>query len=254
MVALLCCDTTGCVKVSNNATIDMASYLARSIDPSRSGQEQKSLKFYMDDLTANGANTSTTQVWIVPQDPETHAPISPQPPVSQPLHPFNGFYIQYPDEDRSPPERGLVSTISDDPPMLNWIYVDRGTHALRYGNRTASIKHIIGPWDWTEDQSAVMLEDWEGFVAVDEGEEGAEERDGLRWALYFDRDDDGLRGGKLVGGKKRVEVRLLRRIQSEEEARRQLEEAEKKMQVKSRGGLKTQFTAPARERGKGWRG
>ena len=137
--------------------------------------------------------------------------------------------------------------------MLNWIYVDSATYALRYGNRTASIAHIVGEWDWTEDESDVMLEGWEGFVAVDEGAEGAEERDGLRWALYFDRDDDGLAGGKKVGGRKRVEVVLKRRVQSDEEAKRQMEEAERKMQVKSRGGLKTQFTAPARERKEGWK-
>lgn len=199
-------------------------------------------------------NLFSPQVWIVPQDPTTNTPIPPEghPNPSPPLHAFNGFYIQYPDENRCPQERGLVSTISTDPPMLNWIYVDNSTHALRYGNRTASIAHIVGPWDWTEDESAVILEDWEGFVAVDEGAEGEEDRDGLRWALYFDKDDDGL-AGKVGREKKKVEVSLKRRIQSEEEAKRQLEEAEKKMQVKSRGGLKSQFTAPARERKAGWR-
>ncbi|KAF2195962.1 hypothetical protein GQ43DRAFT_500642 [Delitschia confertaspora ATCC 74209] len=190
------------------------------------------------------------KVWIVPADPETRTPISPQghESLSPPLHPFSGFYIQYPDEDRCPPERGLVSTISDDPPMLNWIYCNSNTYALCYGNRTASISHIVGEWDWTDDESALTLDGFEGFVAVDEGEDEAGERDGLRWAVYFDRDDDGLGKGSRVGGKRMLEVELLRRVHSEEEQKRQLEEADKKMQVKTQGDLKSHFSAPARER------
>ncbi|KAF2186403.1 hypothetical protein K469DRAFT_573494 [Zopfia rhizophila CBS 207.26] len=184
------------------------------------------------------------KVWIVPRN-ENNKPIPPRDDIKPPLHAFAGFYIQYPDEERCPPERGLVSTISDDPPMLNWIYVDRSTYELRYGNRTASIAHIVGEWDWTEDESRLILEGWEGFVAVDEGDGegtpwGAE---GLRWALYFDRDDNGLKGRRK--GRDMLEVELGRRLQSEEEQLKQLEEADRKMQVKSQGDLKTQFTAPA---------
>lgn len=32
--------------------------------------------------------------------------------------------------------------------MLNWIYVSNATRELRYGNRTASIEHTVGPWAW----------------------------------------------------------------------------------------------------------
>ncbi|OCK75656.1 hypothetical protein K432DRAFT_308023 [Lepidopterella palustris CBS 459.81] len=189
------------------------------------------------------------KVWILPKDPTTHQPIPPisSPSPTPPLHPFAGFYIQYPDDNRNPPERGLVSTISDDPPMLNWIYMDRTTQELRYGNRTASIAHVVGAWDWTDDEAGLVLEGRELFVAVDEGEAGMEERSGLRWALYFDRYDDKLGRGKMVGGREVLECSLERRVLSEELQLKQQQEADKKMQVKSSGGMKTQFTAPAAE-------
>lgn len=196
------------------------------------------------------------KAWVVQRDAE-NKPIPPLKELEDPLHAFAGFYIQYPDEDRCPPERGLVSTIRDDPPMLNWVYCDRTTYELRYSNRTGSITHHIGDWDWTEpDEKNLTFEGWEGFVAIDEWD-GADEdnttpwgREGLRWALYFDRDDNGLKGRR----KKRdmFEVALTRRIQSAEEQLKQNEAAEKKMSVKSRGGLSTQFSAPTKERTKDW--
>lgn len=145
-------------------------------------------------------------------------------------HPFSGFYLMYPDDDRNPRQRGLVSTISLDPPMLNWIYADKNTSELKFGNRSASIEHIVGAWDWTEDEVGMTLEDWEGFVAV-------EEADG--WALYYDIDDDHLGNGKKVGGRTVLQCSIERRIFDEERQRAELEAAEKKMQVKKTGDLTT---------------
>ncbi|KAL1596494.1 hypothetical protein SLS60_009141 [Paraconiothyrium brasiliense] len=206
-------------------------------------------------LPSNIANAlanlrSFMQVWVVPRDENSPKP-APAPKLNPPLHAFAGFYIQYPDDERFPPERGLVSTISDDPPMLNWLYCDRKTYELKYGNRSASITQIVGEWDWTEDESALTLDGWEGFVAIDEWD-GADEdnttewgREGLRWAIYYDIDDNGLKGkGK---GRDMFEITLERKLQSEEDQLKQMEEANKKMQVKTAGDMKTQFTAPARE-------
>lgn len=120
--------------------------------------------------------------------------------------------------------------------MLNWIYVDSDTLELRFGNRTQSIQHIVGPWDWTEDEVGLLLEDWEGFVAVEE-----EEQDGLKWALYYDRDDNGLAKGKKVGGRTVLQCSLERRLLPEELRKQQEEEADRKMQVKSTGDLKTKW-------------
>lgn len=123
---------------------------------------------------------------------------------------MTAFYITYPDDTR-PPTRGLVSTISEDPPMLNWIYVDRETLELRYGNRTESREHLVGPWDWTDDGDGegeegegLVFEGWEGFVLAEEGE-------GV-WGVRFDRADDGLKGVVGVKGKRVLRVSLERKM------------------------------------------
>jgi len=105
------------------------------------------------------------------------------------------------------PVRGLVSTISQDPPTLNWIFIDRNTHEVKYGSRADASDHILGPWDWTDDEVGLTMEGWEGFVAVEE------ERD--FWAVYFDRDDNGLR--KRVHGRRVLQCSLERRVLDEEE-------------------------------------
>lgn len=143
----------------------------------------------------------------------------------------------YPDDARVPPERGLVSTISNDPPMLNWIYCDKETLELRYGNRTASIQHVVGPWNWTEDEAGVLLEDWEGFVAVEENER----EDGLKWAVYYDKYNDDLASGRKVNGMRLLQCSLERRVLPEELTKAQEAAAEEKMRVKATGDLKTKW-------------
>jgi len=143
------------------------------------------------------------------------------PPASS--HPFTGFFldfqpstpstrcsspssgpVQFSRLHRPLPFRGLVSTTSYSVPApLNWIYIDRASLALRYGPRSVAAGQILGPWDWTEDESGVMVEGWEGFVAV-------EEADGI-WSLAYDAEDDGLQS--VYGGKRRVlRVSLERRV------------------------------------------
>ncbi|KAI1798820.1 hypothetical protein F4811DRAFT_569136 [Daldinia bambusicola] len=117
-------------------------------------------------------------------------------------HPFAGYYLPYPDK----PYEGLVSTISDDPPMLNWIYVDKDTYEVKYGVRADAQPHITGPFDCTRQDRRMTLEGWEGFAAV-------EEFPGI-WALYFDRDDDGLTT-KVPMGTRVLEVELTRREKKE---------------------------------------
>jgi hypothetical protein len=84
---------------------------------------------------------------------------------------------------------------------LNWVYVDRETYELKYGNRIESEPHLVGPWDCTKIDRRITLEGWEGFMAVREGH-------GV-WSLYFDRDDNGLEG--KVGQKKILEIELTRK-------------------------------------------
>ncbi|KAI9661752.1 MAG: hypothetical protein M1821_008991 [Bathelium mastoideum] len=113
-------------------------------------------------------------------------------------HPFAGYYLPYPDTKYE----GLVTTITDEAPILNWCYVCQETYSVRYGVRLDAQPHLTGPWDCTRQDRRMTFEGWEGFVAV-------EETPGL-WAVSFDRDDDGLRG-KVLPGTRVLEIELLRR-------------------------------------------
>ncbi len=90
--------------------------------------------------------------------------------------------------------------------MLNWIYVDKDTYEVKYGVRADAQEHFTGPFDCTRQDRRMTLEGWEGFVAV-------EEFPGI-WALYFDRDDDGL-VTKVPMGTRVLEVELTRREKKE---------------------------------------
>jgi hypothetical protein len=72
-----------------------------------------------------------------------------------------------------------VSTIADDPPMLNWIYIDGGE--VRHGGRQATLGHTIGPWGWSDDERWLTLDgETGGFIAI-EGEN-------RKWSLFLDRE------------------------------------------------------------------
>jgi hypothetical protein len=112
------------------------------------------------------------------------------------------FYIEYPDPERKPAPLGLVSQTRAEPPLLNWIYVDKNSAELKYGNKSQSIEHMIGPWDWTKDETMITFTKKRYFIAVEEPRSKV-------WQLYFDIDDDGL--AKFVPGKHRkVYVDLVR--------------------------------------------
>jgi hypothetical protein len=93
------------------------------------------------------------------------------------------------------------------------VYLDRNTYEIRYGSRQDCQGHILGPWNWTDDEQGVTLEGWEGFVAVEE----IRGLDGGRsiWALYFDRNDDGLKG--KADGKRVLQVSLERKLMEDED-------------------------------------
>ncbi|KAL1622102.1 hypothetical protein SLS54_005167 [Diplodia seriata] len=112
-------------------------------------------------------------------------------------HPFAGYFLPYPDAEFE----GLASTITDVAPILNWIYVDKDTSEVKYGVRADAQPHVTGPFDCTRQDRRMTFEGWEGFVAVEEYP--------AVWALYFDREDDGLKG-KIPFGTRVLEVELQR--------------------------------------------
>ncbi|KAL4795715.1 VPS28 protein-domain-containing protein [Aspergillus venezuelensis] len=131
-----------------------------------------------------------------------------------PGHAGSAFYINYPEPDHMKDLKrglGLVSTIQDDPPMLNWLYADTETHEVKYGNRTQSCEHAPAPWDWTEEERTIILEKNRGFYAV-------REKDGW-WAIYLDRDGDELQRVLRKRKMRRavtVYIRLKRKLVEEE--------------------------------------
>lgn len=79
--------------------------------------------------------------------------------------------------------------------------MDQETYEVKFGNKIQSDDHHLGPWNCTKIDRRLTFEGWEGFLAVKE-EPGV-------WALYFDREDDGLKG--KVFKKKMLEIELTRK-------------------------------------------
>ncbi|KAL5118783.1 hypothetical protein ACEQ8H_003286 [Pleosporales sp. CAS-2024a] len=118
-------------------------------------------------------------------------------------HPFSGYYLPYPDSNF----QGLVSTIADNPPQLNWIYLDSNTREMRHALRKEAEERLgrTGPWGarvCADGEIRFLLDRWEGFMAVETEEPGL-------WTLCFDQRDDGLKG-KVPQGKRVVELELIR--------------------------------------------
>ncbi len=113
-------------------------------------------------------------------------------------HPYAGYYLPYPDSKYE----GLVTTITDVAPILNWLYVDRDTQEVKYGVRVDAQPNITGPFDCTRQDRRLTLEGWEGWCAVEEAPS--------LWALYFDVGDDGL-SSKIAPGTRVLEIELWRK-------------------------------------------
>lgn len=96
---------------------------------------------------------------------------------------------------------GLVSTISDEAPIMNWIYMDVQTFELKFGTRQFSEGNLTGPFDCTRQDRRLTLHGYENFVAV---------QNGPFWSLYFDWDGDHLEG-RVPPGTAVVEIDLVRR-------------------------------------------
>ena len=99
---------------------------------------------------------------------------------------------------------GLVSQVAVDPPLLNWIYVDKHTMELKYGNKSASITHNVGPWDWTEEEEGVTFDELESFTAV-------QDPNTKKWQVYWDIDDDGLKQ-YVPKGRQKLQISLERTL------------------------------------------
>jgi len=117
-------------------------------------------------------------------------------------HLFAGYFLPYPEKKWGRKGDGYVTTISDDPPQLNWIYVDKDTYEIKYGLKVDADPHIVGPWNCTPIDKRLTFDGWEGFTVV--------EVEKNIWQLYFDVDDDGLEK-KVPLSKRIMEIELTRK-------------------------------------------
>lgn len=132
---------------------------------------------------------------------------SPKAKPERRLYPFEGFYIEYPDDERpKPAPLGMVTKVASDPVLMNWIYIDRQTCQICHGNRTVSRPHRVGDWGWSndddkdfnddEDPGGVEYDGEEKFVAVEPVRGDTEGR----WEVWWDEHDNHLQG-KIMGRK-----------------------------------------------------
>lgn len=64
------------------------------------------------------------------------------------------------------------------------MYVDRDTHAVRYGTRKETVGQIIGPWGFNDSETILTLDgSTGGFFAKSISFQGTES-----WVVYWDRD------------------------------------------------------------------
>jgi hypothetical protein len=142
-------------------------------------------------------------------------------------HTYAGYYLPYPETKYE----GLVTTITDVAPIMNWVYIDRDTHEAKYGVRADAQPNLTGPFDCTRQDRRLTFDDWEGWCAVEEYEG--------HWCLYFDVDDDGLKS-KVAPGIRVLEVELSRkekRFKKEQEARKQDQTTKRAVDTQEDGPL-----------------
>lgn len=114
-------------------------------------------------------------------------------------HPVTCYFLPFPNAGYD----GLVTTI-DAQNMLNWVYLESETYQVTYGTRAKAEQHLTGPMGLTlmaDGGSKVNMSGWDGFMAVEE-ENGD-------WALYFDKDANGL-SDKIDASKRVAQIELHR--------------------------------------------
>lgn len=148
-------------------------------------------------------------------------------------HPYAGYYLPYPDTSYE----GLVTTITDVAPIMNWVYVDKDTYEVKYGVRLDAQPNHTGPFDCTRQDRRLTFDGWEGWCAVEEFP--------TLWALYFDKDDDGLKS-KVAEGTRVLEIELTRkekRWKKDGEERQQDQTTKRAVETKEDAPIDNPITA-----------
>ncbi|KIR30662.1 hypothetical protein I309_00010 [Cryptococcus deuterogattii LA55] len=137
-----------------------------------------------------------------------------------------------------PPPHPEPKSNSPSPPQPHHLYLNPTTHAIHHAPPQVAATAAPGPWSLTPLSHRILFEGWEGFVIVQESE--ADDR----WALYFDRADNGLTGQGQVGdvdgndGKRRrmLAIHLERKegMKTKQEHESQVEERRRKREDRAK--------------------
>ena len=101
-------------------------------------------------------------------------------------HLFAGYFLPYPGKQWRRKGDGYISTVSEEAPQLNWVYLDKDTFEVKYGLRAEAEDYLVGLWNCTPVDKRLTFDGWEGFTCV--------EVDRNVWQLFFDVEDNGLEG------------------------------------------------------------
>ncbi|KAJ0415717.1 hypothetical protein BJY00DRAFT_292970 [Aspergillus carlsbadensis] len=137
------------------------------------------------------------------------------------MTPFNGHLYHHPDfeEDNS---NGLISMSAEDKPLARWVFLDSETDEVRWGGKEDTEGHVCGPFDLTDNDAYLTLDDTQRWMAVQlakdptvqTGKSSASEyetHDGV-WRLFFDRKE--TEGNDLPAGSRAMKI-FLRRVPAE---------------------------------------
>ncbi|KAF9886118.1 hypothetical protein FE257_012053 [Aspergillus nanangensis] len=120
------------------------------------------------------------------------------------MTPFNGCLFGHPDFEEGNLS-GLITVSGEEPPQMRWAFLDSQTHDMGWGGKDDREGQISGPFDLTEDEEYVTLDEMQRWMAV-------KDNDSEVWRLHFDWNQD--KGESLPAGTEKMLI-FLRRAASE---------------------------------------
>ncbi|KAL2847427.1 hypothetical protein BJY01DRAFT_246794 [Aspergillus pseudoustus] len=131
------------------------------------------------------------------------------------LSPFNGHLYRHPDFEGNNLS-GLISMSAEDKPLARWVFLDSETNEMRWGGRKDTEGHVCGPFDLTDNDAYLTLDDTQRWMAVQlpggsttaQTVESSDDSRESAWRLYFDRKE--TEGDDLPAGSQRIRIFLRR--------------------------------------------
>ncbi|KAL6228613.1 hypothetical protein BDW75DRAFT_235766 [Aspergillus navahoensis] len=105
---------------------------------------------------------------------------------------FNGHLFSLPELNEGN-LNGLVAISGESPPTLRWVYLNKTTYEMEWGGMQDKESHITDPFDLTDDEEYLTLDNTQRWIAVRVGEAESDLMEAGRglWRLQVDWDEDG---------------------------------------------------------------